>query len=134
MTGLRRTGGAEGGDRVFSAFNYPSISPCIPRWEPDARQRPAFPRQAGFARSFAAERAERGADFLDEDGWLLERGEVAALRWLVPVAEVGVDFLGPSPGGAEDVLREHRAPDRYLHLVFRPARQLVEALPVQSCR
>src|SRR5215469_14452579 len=79
-------------------------------------------------------RAERGPDFVDEDGWLLEGGEVAALSRLVPVAEARVGFLGPAPGRAEDLLREHRAPDRYLHLVFRQALQLAEALPVQPRR
>jgi hypothetical protein len=67
--------------------------------------------------SLRAQRAETAADLLDEQGRLLERGEVPAAERLVPVADVGEPALRPAPRRPLKLFREHRTADRDGHCV-----------------
>src|SRR6266478_5453142 len=62
-------------------------------------------------------RPEGLAQFLGEELWLLERGEVSAPVELIPVEQVGPERLGPGLWRAEYLVRK----DRRRHWQFDPS-------------
>ena len=85
----------------------------------------------GMAFQACAQRAEAGADLVDQHVGPLQRGEVPAAVELAPVDDVPEALFGPAARAAEDLLREQADAGGHLHRV---AADLGEALPVQPRR
>src|SRR5262245_12750393 len=76
---------------------------------------------------------EEVAHFPNEQVGLLERREMAALRHLAPVGDVGIARFHPLAHRRYDLLREHRHSRRYFYGVRRSP-FWSEALPIQTRR
>src|SRR5258708_23952001 len=78
---------------------------------------------------------ERLSQFLREEHWLFERGEMSALVELVPIEQVRPQGLGPCLRRAEYFVREHRRSHWQFDPPCRKARQSgAHGLPVDTSR
>src|SRR5438128_8693112 len=118
---------------VRSASARSTVAPSCCGWMPDNAPLPALPTPRGVLQAsmisasamgvflyfvvgdISAKLAEEVAHFRDEEIRLLECREMAALRHLAPMGDVGIARLHPLAHRRHDFLGEHRNAGRYFY-------------------